>query len=1224
MVSKVKKSNAVILIISIFFSLFQLFPSNVEAKVPVVTIEDGKMSFEVISTAATASIKYYTVGWTIRKNDICTYDSRGKHCDPTGPGSVQFTGTDVVQTGQDPDPPIPGRPVTTYYDIPEDLVTNKLFKNGFGDVKDGQTIYLYAIMRSINGDGSKRKGDFSTLDEIKDAEAWAHKDDLDDYYAIPVVYHSKKYPAIARFKDDHGNVIKAEEKIGEYKAGEAVPDYSFEPNKTIKYNGKTYKIYKSYISPAKNLSEQKFVQNLDNGDTKVLVRSFTNDLGGSVVYGIYREENPVKAKFLKQDGTTLKPDVEIGDKPAGTAVSYTFPEPIVQGGKGYTIVKSYITDNSNPTVQKNVQVTGQPALKTRNFTVADGGSNVVGVYKEAADCSSNPNAPECKDPGNGGGNPTDPGGGGGTCTPVIGPPSKGTISQNSVMDPSANGVVKADNRDSEKFDVLKGIPTSESLYVNVLGKNYLFQNKFANMTGKVTYTVPVKKTFVLKWTIPGEPGVPPSKGNPGRPAKPAQDMSDTVTESRTITVERPYSYWQIDNLEAYKVSKTTVNNYALPSGAVTINPSGYTAPSLTSSNSDNVNDHVQASTCQPLDLGTEVRSGGSTRPSVPDVTSEFTSKAESSIGQNKVRNDHVVFNGSTIMDNGWTSQTAPKPGSIPLATTIGRDVLYGKNYMISKTLLNKANTPSTGSIYYDLIPGNIKGGSNKTFPVNGLNTVTVHTPTVNYSEASDDKAHNQRTTPDNTRRAFILDRPFTVTIPTSGQHRNITGYGNRDYAKYIKLKQVRFEFDVYSGDKAKFYPANTWIDVPVPQLETKFYLPKWIDEGNYTVYYRSFAENSPSSGFTTEQDANLNLENYVATDTIPVQVIGRIYDFRVTDIADPNWETVFRTSKGSSTPKGTSYWVGPNGIDGEPNGSTFPYVLPILRGSHPLANYKSVAVKTGYHFKFDLKTKGNMYAEKDAIRITPSFYFQDSDASTPENRVPVDLYYHSDKKKFIKIGSAADTERREIKLNNRLRNVPYTDIVNTAGSIYDLNSGWSVTRDQYINSYVKRSGEPTYVGGYNVQILPSPLRTYINSFDRPSNANASPARVNASVQQWYGEYSLPAAVYVVPKGTDLAAYGRKNKLDDKSPIFLKNGFITVNFNIESIRNADLSHPYLQYIHSPLNNQWWDMEGFDGTDGNRDHLVTDPYGVKFKIEDGDVIFYDAKRSSYDDYTQNGTH
>lgn len=130
----------------------------------------------------------------------------------------------------------------------------------------------------------------------------------------------------------------------------------------------------------------------------------------------------------------------------------------------------------------------------------------------------------------------------------------------------------------------------------------------------------------------------------------------------------------------------------------------------------------------------------------------------------------------------------------------------------------------------------------------------------------------------------------------------------------------------------------------------------------------------------------------------------------------------------------------------------------------------------------------------------------------------------------------------------------------------------------------------------------------------PSGVNA--ARANASVQRWFGEYSLPAAPYVVPKGFNLAEYGRTNRLDDKSPIFLKDGYIIVNFNIETIRNRDLNNPHLQYIYAPLNNQW-QMEGFQRN-------FTDPYGATFQLKDGDIVFYHANVSSYDDFGTGGTH
>jgi hypothetical protein len=819
--------------------------------------------------------------------------------------------------------------------------------------------------------------------------------------------------------------------------------------------------------------------------------------------------------------------------------------------------------------------------------------------------------------------PTNPGGGTGECTFSIGSPSQVSAPQTVVMDPASTGVILADdgNNAPYRFDVGKGIPTSENLYANTLGYNYLFQHTFGQMTGKVTYICNVDIDYVLKW----KEKVLPLKDKDGKDI-PQPDIDHSENESKTysFTYTKDYSYWEINNLELYGIEKSAMSNYALPGGEVTLTPSGYVPPTLASSHSDTVENHVKPREAGSISYSPPDVTGGYTKPSPPNDTSLLKSMAEGQTQNPLVKNDKVDFNGQQIMNDTEVTRTGPTPTKIPNPTMISSSVLYQGNLLISSSLLNKLNTPSTGTIYYSLLPQNINGGSDKQFSVNSINTVTVHTPAVIYGNAADDAAHNQKTIPNYNRRAFILDRNIKIYMPTSGQHRDISGYGDRNYAKYIKTKQVRFDFDVYSNNKSEFYPTGTWINIPVSELESTFFLPVWVDEGDYTVYFRTFAENSPSSGFTTESEANLNLSNYIATDTVPVEVIGRLYDFRITDIADPNWETVFRTAIGSNTSNGTSFTVGTKGIDGDPNGTIAPYVLPIIRGSHPLSSFKSISVKTGYHFKFDLKSKGNMFGDMDAIRVTPTFFFQDNNAATPAIRVEVDLYYHSDTKKFVKVGSASDNERRNITLNTRMQHVPVTDIVNTAGSLYDMNTGWSITKAQYISAFQKRSTAPTYVGGYYVQLLPSTLRTFINTFNRPANASASAVRTNASIQQWYGEYSLPSAVYAVKKGTDLAAYGKRYKLDEKSPVFLKNGFIAVNFNIESIKNSNLNNPHLQYINGPLDNQWWDMEEFDGTDGARNRMITDPYGVQYILKDGDVVFYDASKSSYDDFGTNGTH
>lgn len=98
---------------------------------------------------------------------------------------------------------------------------------------------------------------------------------------------------------------------------------------------------------------------------------------------------------------------------------------------------------------------------------------------------------------------------------------------------------------------------------------------------------------------------------------------------------------------------------------------------------------------------------------------------------------------------------------------------------------------------------------------------------------------------------------------------------------------------------------------------------------------------------------------------------------------------------------------------------------------------------------------------------------------------------------------------------------------------------------------------------------------------------------------------------------NVAEYGRTHGgLDSKSPIFLKNGYIIVNFNIESIQQGNLKNPHLQYIHAPLMNQW-QLEGFNRS-------IQDAYGHRFALKDGDILFYHADKSSRDDFSSQVPH
>ncbi|USB31969.1 DUF5704 domain-containing protein [Paenibacillus sp. YPG26] len=805
----------------------------------------------------------------------------------------------------------------------------------------------------------------------------------------------------------------------------------------------------------------------------------------------------------------------------------------------------------------------------------------------------------------------------GSCVRTINPPTAAANLVTSFMNPNGTGEILGDDAaNGRHFDAVKTIPTSENLYSQAWGLNYLYQHTFANMKGTIDYRCTVDVTYARTW----KEKQPDTTGPDGKPVpQPDIEKSDTVTKTYSFNLEpRQYSYWEIKQLEVYGINHAVMQNYALPESSVHMSPHGYTLPEVDVDNNSDVNEHVF-----PKDTGSisytppVLASNGYAPLPVPDDTFKLKGLGEAQTMPPDVKNDRLTFNGTTIMNDSMISSSGPAPASIPAPARIPDGILYEDHQLISSSLANKADTPSTGTLYYELLPENVKGSSEKEFPISQINNVTVHTPVVNYSTVSDDTGHNQKTKPDQNRAALILDRPFVIHIPTSGQHTNNPGYGNRDYAKYTRYKQVKFPFDVYNAERTQYIYKGTWVDIPVSQDYTTFYMPVWVAEGSYEVEFRSIAENAPSP-FEEQSNANTILTNHAAAHTIPVEVIGRMYDFHVTDIADYLWEEVFRSSPKTSLPSGRSYWTGLQGIDGNKRGNILPYTLPIHPGSHPNPGYKNVAVKSGYHFKFDLKTKGNMSDVQDSVRITPSFYYVSEDGRT---RTPIDLYYKAGDKSFVRIGSAEDTNPRYVILNDRLRNVPVEELSDTAlykyDQYYSFGQVGEISRDDFLRSYLREiSMKKTPVGGLKQLQLPEAVRTFIGPKKAiPSGVDVQ--RANASVQKWYGEYSLPADIYGVAAGTNLAEYGRTHQgLTDRSPVFLKNGYFIVNFDLETIDQGNTKEPHLQYIHAPLMNQW-KLEGFNNN-------ILDPYGHYYALQDGDVVFYYTDKSSRDDFRSSVTH
>ncbi|WP_256704679.1 DUF5704 domain-containing protein, partial [Paenibacillus sp. FSL R7-0273] len=487
------------------------------------------------------------------------------------------------------------------------------------------------------------------------------------------------------------------------------------------------------------------------------------------------------------------------------------------------------------------------------------------------------------------------------------------------MDPTASGVILSDDAaNGIHFDAPAGIPTSEHLYANALGRNYLFEHTFANMAGQIRYSCSVDVTYSTKWEeaqddLPGEDGE----------MIPQDPLPQTGSFDKTYNFEltpREYAYWQIDQLSVYRIDRAQMENYALPGGAVTLYPNNYTSPAVELANSTVVEEHVVPHETGTISFTPEVVDGGDREPGPSDVDdlADLKGLAETQTQDPKVQNDRLVFNGQTIMNDTVSTKTGPVPGRIPDPQGIGGEVLYQSQLMINRGLHNQANTISSGTIYYPMLPENVQGRGDQVYPINGINTVTVHTPVVNYSLLPDDnRPFDQRMVPDYTRTVLILDRPFTVHFTESGQHLNIPGYGNRNYAKYTQNKRILFPFGVFQ--EGQYYPENTWIYIPVGTPSMTFTLPTWVNEGDYTIQTQSWAINAPSDAADLcEKNLNGNLANYCASESFNVGVVGRLFDFRIWDIGDFRFEQVFRTGTGNLGHSTAMYYTGGNDENGTP------------------------------------------------------------------------------------------------------------------------------------------------------------------------------------------------------------------------------------------------------------------------------------------------------------------
>ena len=377
-----------------------------------------------------------------------------------------------------------------------------------------------------------------------------------------------------------------------------------------------------------------------------------------------------------------------------------------------------------------------------------------------------------------------------------------------------------------------------------------------------------------------------------------------------------------------------------------------------------------------------VVAGGTTRPAIPD--SDILPLIDNKIGKIIVKNDVFSVDGEIWMNGAACEEKTP----VPVTLSGERKQSVQKNEVQIPGATANQIYESTGTAEY---ASYFSGGIENDAMVPDVNPVAVHTPVVCVGMSGDEIAFNQQIIPTK-YKSLILGRTFTVSVGTAGTHLGETGYGTRDYRKYVKARQVKFPFPVVLDGRQ--IAADSWITILSESAE--FLLPVSVPEGDYDISYRLIAINAEKN--TTEQEyANTDKNNYIATGSVRVTVIGRLYDFCVTNVIDyPRWERVF-WKEGKTARTDMVYFSGTNNLNGirqRESGSL--YLVPLIKGSHP---YDSSihAPGLGYRMEFSVRTIGSMWHAEDSVELVPTYYYMERDGSRLRQ---VKLYRKDDLQEF--------------------------------------------------------------------------------------------------------------------------------------------------------------------------------------------------------------------------------
>ena len=466
------------------------------------------------------------------------------------------------------------------------------------------------------------------------------------------------------------------------------------------------------------------------------------------------------------------------------------------------------------------------------------------------------------------------------------------------------------------------------------------------------------------------------------------------------------------------------------------------------------------------------------------------------------------------------------------------------------------------------------------------NSVLVHTPVVNNTYISKNSGIEKNqliNSPEDKTSILVLGHEFEITIPHSGIHINEEGYNKGileekvynyrglisdgdDQVKdepnaFARKREIKFTFGVIYNNE--YYEAEKWIDLGTSETAFTFIAPEWEKElwknkENHKIETRVIAENATTAErlASTQPEANTVRENYVATKTIDVKLIGELLDLEIRATNDPGYSN-YKTEGTSGMPIGQA---------GQANGG---------------AAYK-YGIKLGYSVYFDITSTGWTGDTTDKIELTPKYYYVSKDGGKAKE---VDLYYKEvGNPNYVSLEGKPRPLTTTMSIDairgSRCKSRFASLLAGNTG-FFNANAGIEMSNTTRLINALKAEAEENYVKtkekavvNYGVQIktgntslvtLPYQVRlAYANAVNAMLNGKYQDVKAgldkvsenakNYCIGHWYGAFKLPATTVAVDPGS--------TPKPDKSNV-KKNGYIIVSFEDIKSKSGSDETPYLE-------------------------------------------------------------